>query len=200
MMSATEDLLRRMTLSVLLSKLVRIETIDIATSQDIKFIPRLDVNSNTSNIYAWLYARLIVQNFGVRALHRIDTYIGSYLIIALILTAIFLSRIFTASNPWECFDSVTNIQILLLMLTIFLFLCAHIYTASLVNDEYFLHRQIIALNATKFESQTSFESTKLTQVTGMSMSIEKTNDHINAFNRCIEATRFFASSSFYLSI
>jgi hypothetical protein len=80
--AATLDAQRRLLISRVLSLLIRIQGhIDIFDelefgSNDVHFVPKLDLETDPTNSYAWLFVRLIIQNYGKRALFRMELYLG----------------------------------------------------------------------------------------------------------------------------
>lgn len=83
--AATFDAQRRLLVAKTLSLLIRIQGI-IDYSDELDFgsfvanlVPKLDLDSDATNPYAWLFVRLVMQNYGKRALFRMELYLGKIL-------------------------------------------------------------------------------------------------------------------------
>ena len=148
------DVLERNTIAMALSRIIRAESINLCDDLWLEDMPTIDV-SIEQNLYAWMYARLIMMNFGKRREFRRDIYMGTFLIIMGLLT---LSAVMSFADAEDYDDVITiledprNIQVFVIIVVVFFMIEYFIYASAITNDEYRSHEDILMLNLIKLES------------------------------------------------
>jgi hypothetical protein len=181
------DAQRRHSVARALTLMMRVEDeIDI---DDLNFrdIPKLDLDLDASNIYAWLYARLLLQNFGERMLFRMELYVGAYLLVAVALAVIFITGIYSAADPWAVLARPFYIQVAIILFAALLLVQLHIAEAAAVNTEMETHQHSLQLNITKIQARLAWKSESESHTTAKD--IEKLKLCVFALENALSATK-----------
>ena len=103
------------------------------------------------NVYAWAYARLVLQSFGQRILSRIDGYVGIWICVSFVMLVAMISLLFMSSTNLG--NEAFIVQASTLILVVLVMICLHVFFASWVNDEYEEHQENVVLNEMKANSR-----------------------------------------------
>ncbi len=118
-------------------------------------IPRIDLD-NADNVYTWLYARLVLHNFGYRVRYRINMFVACILFFTLVLMLVILNKVIRSSqlgNAGNADDDgvfttliadVNFVQSMIVTAVFIAFTFLLIYFGSIVNEEFSLHRRAIS--------------------------------------------------------
>jgi hypothetical protein len=132
------------------------EVIDCPTKKSVAqldaHIPKVDFEI-PQNIYAWMYTRLVIQNYGNRMLFRISLYSGGVFLMVLIVGFGLVFAVLHSSDPVSLSQRPVVIQCILLALSSVLILIDYIFLGARLNDEFAAHRNLLVLNAMKCESE-----------------------------------------------
>ena len=144
-------------------------------------IPTLDFYI-TQNVYAWMYTRLILQNYGRRMLFRMDLYTGFYLLFMLALMAFFVVVIYKSDRPGKIriLSSAVFMQCAFLSAVILFLILILILVADQVNAEYRKHVHTISSISIGME-------TELAMITGK---IRKRREHAHAEVSEVESDKY----------
>jgi len=119
-------------------------------------IPRITLNKIV-NVNAWVYLRLVMQLFGKRWAMRIDTYLGAFLFIAIIAALYIMFRLIvidqTPDEQSEFLASYLVIEITITNTIILVVTIAIVFVGAAVNYDFETHRQALALQAMRSESE-----------------------------------------------
>jgi hypothetical protein len=130
-------------------------------------VPKVDFEI-PQNIYAWMYTRLVVQNYGNRMLFRISVYSGGIFLQVVIALLGIIFAILHSSTPKTLAARPVVIQCIMLAVFSMLVLIKYISLGSHLNEEFASHRNLLVLNAMRCESElaellTSESDTSLSQ-------------------------------------
>ena len=148
------DVLERNTIAMALSRIIRAESINLCDDLWLEDMPTIDVTIE-QNLYTWMYARLIMMNFGKRREFRRDIYMSTFLIIVGLLTLFTVASFADAKDYDDVFlilEDPRNIQVIVIIVIVFFMIEYFIYASAITNDEYISHEEILMLNLVKLES------------------------------------------------
>lgn len=140
------DVSRRKKLAKLLNFITTVSTIRAEQKSELPIIDMF----KAQNVYGWMYTRLVIQSFGKRMLARIDNFMSTYSIVCAFFTIYLIASLFTDPVSFE--ESYVP-QMCLLILIVLSMICAQVYLASQVNDEFAQHRVNVVLNEMKANSR-----------------------------------------------
>ena len=140
------DVSRRKKLAKLLNFITTVSTIRAEQKSDLPIIDMF----KAQNVYGWMYTRLVIQSFGKRMLARIDNFMSTYSIVSAFVTIYLIASLF--ADPVSLEESYVH-QMCLLILVVLSMICAQVYLASQVNDEFAQHRINVVLNEMKANSR-----------------------------------------------
>ena len=149
------DVLERKTIAAALSRLIRAESINLCDELWLQDMPTLSVKIE-QNLYTWMYARLIMMNFGQRREFRRDIYMGTFLVVVSLLTIETVSQFASCKDYEDIHQTLVNpgtIQLIVFIVVTFFLIEYFIFAAAVTNDEYKGHGDIIMLNMINLESQ-----------------------------------------------
>ena len=140
------DVSRRKKLAKLLNFITTVSTIRAEQKSELPIIDMF----KAQNVYGWMYTRLVIQSFGKRMLARIDNFMSTYSIVCTFVTIFLIATLFTTP---ESLNEAFVPQMCLLILIVLSMICAQVYLASQVNDEFSQHRINVVLNEMKANSR-----------------------------------------------
>ena len=148
------DVLERKTIASALSRLIRAESLNLCDDLWLQDMPTIDITIE-QNLYTWMYARLIMMNFGQRREFRRDIYMSTFLIVVSLLTlftVISFARVESYDDVISILVDPRNIQTIVFIVITFFMIEYFIYASAVTNDQYKSHEDILMLNLVKLES------------------------------------------------
>lgn len=115
-------------------------------------VPKVDFEI-PQNVYAWMYTRLIIQNYGVRMLFRIMLYTGGIFLEIIVSGLAIVFAVLHSDVPFALVHRPVVIQCIILAVASMLVLINYILLGSNLNDEFGSHRNLLVLNAMRCESE-----------------------------------------------
>jgi hypothetical protein len=134
-------------------------------------VPKVDFEI-PQNIYAWMYTRLVVQNYGNRMLFRISLYsgrsscrnrccmgfnscalLGGIFLQVIIAGLAIIFAVLHSNMPYQLVETPVVIQCIMLAMASITVLIKYILLGSMLNDEFSTHRNLLVLNAMRCESE-----------------------------------------------
>jgi hypothetical protein len=106
---------------------------------DLVTVPKISVHT-PDNIYGWLYARSVMQNYGARIRFRMDGYVGCISLLLFALMVFVVVYLSVAEDRVGMINNTLVKQALLAVLVVTIYVTGVVFTGALANWTFDTHR------------------------------------------------------------
>jgi len=102
-------------------------------------IPKISVHT-ADNVYGWMYARSVMQNYGTRVRFRMDVYVGCTSLLLFVLMIFIVIYLSVAEDPLAMINNTLVKQALLAVFVSTIYVTGVVFTGAMANWTFDLHR------------------------------------------------------------